>query len=194
MKNDEFKLKASDGLLLFAQSWETDKQPKAMICLVHGLGEHSGRYFHVADRLTRAGYAFIAFDLRGHGKSSGERGHISSYNIFMQDISAVLTLAKLMSPMTPHLSEDIWARHGQDGLIAASPWPEADESMLVSDTITLPIQVNGKRRAEITVPADMGKEDVEKAALADAAIVRTLDGSTPKKVIVVPGRIVNVVV
>ncbi len=107
---------------------------------------------------------------------------------------AILTLAKLMSPMTPHLSEDIWARHGQDGLITTAPWPEADASMLVSDEVTLPVQVNGKRRAEITVPADLGKEDVEKAALADPAIVRTLDGAQPKKIIVVPGRIVNVVV
>jgi leucyl-tRNA synthetase len=107
---------------------------------------------------------------------------------------AILTLAKLMSPMTPHLAEDIWARHGQQGLITTASWPKADESMLVSDTVTLPIQVNGKRRAEITVAVDLAREDIEKAALADAAVVRTLDGATPKKVIVVPGRIVNVVV
>jgi leucyl-tRNA synthetase len=107
---------------------------------------------------------------------------------------AILTLAKLMSPMTPHLAEDIWARHGQTGLITTSDWPQPDEAMLVSDTITLPIQVNGKRRAEITVPADMSKDDVEKTALADAAVIRSLDGATPKKVIVVPGRIVNVVI
>ena len=107
---------------------------------------------------------------------------------------AILTLAKLMSPMTPHLAEDIWARHGQTGLITTSDWPQPDEAMLVSDTITLPIQVNGKRRAEITVPADMPKDDVEKTALADAAVIRSLDGATPKKVIVVPGRIVNVVI
>ena len=107
---------------------------------------------------------------------------------------AILTLAKLMSPMTPHLAEDIWARHGQTGLITTSDWPVADEKMLVSDSITLPIQVNGKRRAEITVPADMSKEDVEKVALAAPAVVRTLDGASPKKVIVVPGRIVNVVI
>ncbi|MEO9649517.1 MAG: leucine--tRNA ligase [Roseobacter sp.] len=107
---------------------------------------------------------------------------------------AILTLAKLMSPMTPHLAEDIWARHGQEGLITSSPWPVVDEAMLVSDTVTLPIQVNGKRRAEITVPAEMSKEDVEKTALADAAVIRTLDGAIPKKIIVVPGRIVNVVI
>ncbi|WP_299630384.1 leucine--tRNA ligase [uncultured Roseobacter sp.] len=107
---------------------------------------------------------------------------------------AVMTLAQLMSPMTPHLAEDIWKHQGGDGLVTTASWPKADEAMLVSDTVTLPVQVNGKRRAEIVVPADMPKEEVEKAALADQAVQRTLDGAEPKKVIVVPGRIVNVVV
>ncbi|MEM6886771.1 MAG: leucine--tRNA ligase [Pseudomonadota bacterium] len=107
---------------------------------------------------------------------------------------AMLALTKLMSPMTPHLSEEIWALFGQEELVTTYPWPQADEAMLVSDSVTLPIQVNGKRRSEITVPVDMGKDEVEKTALADAAVRRTLDGATPKKIIVVPGRIVNVVV
>lgn len=106
---------------------------------------------------------------------------------------AIMTLAQLMSPMTPHLSEDIWSHQGGEGLIVHAPWPKADEAMLVDDTITMPIQVNGKRRAEINVPADMAKEEVEKIALAHEAVIRTLDGAAPKKVIVVPGRIVNVV-
>ncbi|MFY0646545.1 leucine--tRNA ligase [Sulfitobacter geojensis] len=106
---------------------------------------------------------------------------------------AIMTLAQLMSPMTPHLAEDIWAHQGGEGLIVTAPWPQADEKMLVDDTVTLPIQINGKRRAEISVPADMSKEEVEKIALAHEAVIRTLDGATPKKVIVVPGRIVNVV-
>jgi len=106
---------------------------------------------------------------------------------------AIMTLAQLMSPMTPHLAEDVWAHQGGDGLIVNAPWPKADEAMLVDDTITMPIQVNGKRRAEINVPADMAKEEVEKIALAHEAVIRTLDGAAPKKVIVVPGRIVNVV-
>jgi len=106
---------------------------------------------------------------------------------------AIMTLAQLMSPMTPHLAEDIWAHQGGTGLIVTAPWPKADEAMLVDDTVTLPIQVNGKRRAEIQVPADMPKEEVEKIALAHEAVVRSLDGAAPKKVIVVPGRIVNVV-
>jgi leucyl-tRNA synthetase len=107
---------------------------------------------------------------------------------------AVIVLAQLMSPMTPHLAEDIWARQGGTGLIAEAPWPIADEAMLVEDTVTLPIQINGKRRSEITVARDAGKEEVEKTALADDAVIRALDGGVPKKVIVVPGRIVNVVV
>ncbi|KIC49924.1 leucine--tRNA ligase [Tateyamaria sp. ANG-S1] len=107
---------------------------------------------------------------------------------------AVMTLAQLMAPMTPHLAEDIWAHQGGDGLIINAPWPVADEAMLVSDTVTLPIQINGKRRGEITVAADLSKAEVEKQALATEAVQKALDGGSPKKVIVVPGRIVNVVV
>ena len=106
---------------------------------------------------------------------------------------AAKTLAQLMSPMTPHLSEEIWALLGGEGLVANAPWPKADEAMLVEDTVNLPIQVNGKRRDEITVPKDMDKAEVEKLALATDGVKRALDGASPKKVIVVPGRIVNVV-
>ncbi|WP_281980896.1 leucine--tRNA ligase [Thalassorhabdomicrobium marinisediminis] len=107
---------------------------------------------------------------------------------------AMKTLAQLMSPMTPHLAEDIWALLGGEGLIANAPWPQADEAMLVEDTITLPIQINGKRRSEIAVPKDMPKDEVEKLALADEAVIKALDGGAPKKLIVVPGRIINVVI
>ncbi|WP_120634130.1 leucine--tRNA ligase [Ruegeria sp. EL01] len=107
---------------------------------------------------------------------------------------AIMTLAQLMSPMTPHLAEDIWAHQGGEGLVATASWPVADEAMLIDDTITLPIQINGKRRAEISVPKDLGKDEVEKIALSTEAVQKALDGITPKKVIVVPGRIVNVVV
>ncbi|MDE9450253.1 leucine--tRNA ligase [Aliiroseovarius sp. Z3] len=107
---------------------------------------------------------------------------------------AMRTMAQLMSPMTPHLSEEVWSMLGGVGLIAQAPWPQADDAMMVEDTVTLPIQINGKRRAEISVPKDMDKAEVEKRALAEDAVVRALDGKSPKKVIVVPGRIVNVVV
>ena len=108
--------------------------------------------------------------------------------------TAVMTLAQLMAPMTPHLAEAIWSHQGGAGLITLADWPQADEAMMVDDTVTLPIQINGKRRGEITVPADMSKEDVEKLALASQPVQKALDGGQPKKVIVVPGRIVNVVV
>ena len=107
---------------------------------------------------------------------------------------AVKTLVHLMSPMTPHLAEEVWSMLGGEGLIANAPWPVADEKMLVEDSVTLPIQINGKRRGEITVAKDLDKAEVERQALAHEAVQRALDGATPKKVIVVPGRIVNVVV
>lgn len=106
---------------------------------------------------------------------------------------AIITLAQLMSPMTPHLAEDIWSHQGGEGLVATAPWPAADEAMLVEATVTLPIQINGKRRGEIEVAKDLDKAEVEKLALAHEAVQKALDGGAPKKVIVVPGRIVNVV-
>ncbi|MEO1314491.1 MAG: class I tRNA ligase family protein, partial [Pseudomonadota bacterium] len=107
---------------------------------------------------------------------------------------AILTLARLMTPMTPHLTEEIWASLGQPGLISQAPWPTADPALLVEDSVTLPIQINGKRRAEITVPADAEKQAVEAMVLADPQVLKHLDGQEPRKLIVVPGRIVNVVV
>jgi leucyl-tRNA synthetase len=107
---------------------------------------------------------------------------------------AARALVQLMSPMTPHLSEELWSVLGGEGLVANAAWPQADEAMLVDETVIMPIQINGKRRAEITVPKDMDKSEVEKQALATDAVRKALDGAQPKKVIVVPGRIVNVVV
>jgi leucyl-tRNA synthetase len=107
---------------------------------------------------------------------------------------AIRTLAQLMSPMTPHIAESIWAYQGGAGLCAQALWPVADPALLVDDTVTLPIQINGKRRAEISVPKDMPASEVEKAALAHEDVVRFLAGQPVKKLIVVPGRIINVVV
>ena len=108
--------------------------------------------------------------------------------------AALRVMAQLMAPMTPHLAEDVWQMLGGDGLVAKAAWPKADPALLIEDTVTLPIQVNGKRRSEIAVPRDLAKEEVEKLVLADDAVRRALDGAAPKKLIVVPGRIVNVVI
>ena len=83
---------------------------------------------------------------------------------------------------------------GGPGLVAQAQWPVADPALLEDDTVILPIQINGKRRAEITVPKDMPASEVEKIALADDAVIRFLAGQPVKKLIVVPGRIINVVV
>jgi alpha-beta hydrolase superfamily lysophospholipase len=101
MKHTEFKLKTFDGLSLFAQNWQPEDRTRAVVCLVHGIGEYSGRYVHVADRLTQAGYAIFTFDLRGHGKSEGLRGHIPSYEAIMQDISFLLETANKKYPQLP---------------------------------------------------------------------------------------------
>ena len=108
--------------------------------------------------------------------------------------NALKVMAQLMAPMTPHLSEEIWSTLGGEGLIVNAPWPVADPAMMVEDEITLPIQINGKRRGEMTVAKDIAKEELEKLVLAHEAVIRALDGGQPKKLIVVPGRIVNVVV
>jgi alpha-beta hydrolase superfamily lysophospholipase len=80
MKTRNWVWDSKDGLKMFAQSWEPETKPKAVVCLVHGLGEHSGRYAHVGEVFSGAGYALAGFDLRGHGKSGGPRGHIPSFD------------------------------------------------------------------------------------------------------------------
>ncbi len=102
-------------------------------------------------------------------------------------------LIRTIAPFMPHLSEECWAHLGGEGLCYHAPWPVADPDMLVEDSVTLPIQVNGKRRSEVSVPADMGKDDVEALAMEDPSVKRAIDGLTVRKVIVVPGRIVNIV-
>ncbi|MFQ5623681.1 MAG: leucine--tRNA ligase [Paracoccaceae bacterium] len=108
--------------------------------------------------------------------------------------ASMLALAQLMQPMTPHLAEEVWSALGGEGLVSCAPWPKADPAMLADDTVVLPIQINGKRRAEITVAKSADRGEIEDLALGEATVKRLLEGRAPRKVIVVPGRIVNVVV
>nr|WP_295889468.1 leucine--tRNA ligase [uncultured Devosia sp.] len=103
-------------------------------------------------------------------------------------------LIQLLAPMMPHLAETCWEALGKTGLVADAPWPPVDAALLVDDTVTLPIQVNGKRRGEITVPKGLPAAEVENKVLSLDEIVRILDGKAPKKIVIVPDRIVNVVV
>ncbi|MEX0954699.1 MAG: leucine--tRNA ligase [Rhizobiaceae bacterium] len=100
----------------------------------------------------------------------------------------------MMAPMMPHLAEECWQALGGSGLAAEQPWPEFDAALTVDDEITYPIQINGKKRAELTIARDADQAAVEKAALALDAVQKALNGGTPRKVIVVLQRIVNVVV
>ncbi len=102
-------------------------------------------------------------------------------------------LVKLFAPMMPHLAEECWAGLGHTSLVAEEPWPTLDKTLLIEDTVTLPVQVNGKKRADVTVARDAGQPDIEAAVLELEAVRRALAGKAPKKVIVVPQRIVNVV-
>jgi leucyl-tRNA synthetase len=106
---------------------------------------------------------------------------------------AVAFLIHMMAPMTPHFAEECWRASGHGDMVATRPWPQADRSLLVEATITLPVQVNGKKRGEIVVEADASESDVEGAVLALESVRKFLDGKPPRKVIVVPKRIVNVV-
>jgi len=107
---------------------------------------------------------------------------------------AVNILVRLFNPMMPHLAEECWALLGHDTLVAQAAWPQVEDALLVEETVTLPIQINGRKRADVTVAREAGNAEIEAAVLALEAVKKALEGKPPKKVIIVPGRIVNVVV
>jgi leucyl-tRNA synthetase len=100
----------------------------------------------------------------------------------------------LLAPFAPHIAEELWQQLGHDGSLSYEPWPAYDESMLVEDTIELPVQVNGKVRARITVPAGDGQDEILRMALANERIAEMVQGKEIIKKIVVPGKLVNIVV
>jgi leucyl-tRNA synthetase len=108
--------------------------------------------------------------------------------------AAVEPLVLMVAPVAPHMAEELWQRLGSATSLAHGPFPVADPAYLVEDTVEYPVQVNGKVRGRITVPADADADVVEAAALADEKVQTSLAGATPKKVIVVAGRLVNLVV
>jgi leucyl-tRNA synthetase len=103
-------------------------------------------------------------------------------------------LVQLIAPMMPHLAETCWNALGNQGLVADAPWPEVEESLLVTSTVLLPVQINGKRRGEVTVPVGASREVIEKEVLSLEVVARMLDGKAPRKIVIVPDRIVNVVI
>jgi leucyl-tRNA synthetase len=127
---------------------------------------------------------------------------ISKLMVFVRDIArdggavpgdAADAFVRLLSPFAPHLAEELWRHMGRNTSVALAAWPEADASLLVREMSRLAVQVNGKRRDEIEVPTDAGEAEIREAALSSEAVQRHLGGRDPKKVIVVPGRLVNIV-
>ena len=109
-------------------------------------------------------------------------------------IEGASMLARCVTPFIPHLAEACWERLGQPAFVSSAPWPVADPALLADDEVTMAVQVNGKRRAEITVPKSMDKDSVEAVAKTHADVASFIEGKSVKKTIVVPGRIVNIVV
>jgi acylglycerol lipase len=101
MKTFEWEWKSFDGLAMYSKGWAPDGEPKAVLCLVHGLGEHIGRYDHVGAAFVEAGYALLGFDHRGHGKSGGPRGHAPSAEAYYKDMDAILAEASKRYPSAP---------------------------------------------------------------------------------------------
>jgi leucyl-tRNA synthetase len=108
--------------------------------------------------------------------------------------AGVITLVQLVGPMAPHLAEEAWALLGQPGLVCDAVWPVANPALLVDDEVTIAVQVNGKLKGDFTAAKGSDKAALEAAALALPNVQRTLDGAVPKKIIVVPDRLVNIVV
>ncbi|SKA35491.1 leucine--tRNA ligase [Consotaella salsifontis] len=107
---------------------------------------------------------------------------------------ALSMLVRLVAPMMPHLAEECWQALGEEGLAAAASWPSVDPALLSDDTLTLPVQINGKKRGDVVVAKDASKAEVETATLELDFVKTALAGQPPKRLVVVPGRIVNVVV
>jgi leucyl-tRNA synthetase len=116
---------------------------------------------------------------------------LSSHGLRQEALSAVTLL---LAPIVPHIAEALWSALGYAGMAATAPWPVVDESALVRDSIDLVVQVNGKLRGQFSVAADASRETIEQAALADEQVQRFLEGKSVKKVVVVPGRLINFVV
>jgi leucyl-tRNA synthetase len=108
--------------------------------------------------------------------------------------NATEILIQTVAPMTPHLAEECWAALGNSNLVAEAGWPACEESLVVENEMTIPVQVNGKKRADLTISRDTAQSDIEAAVLLLEPVQTALAGKQPKKIIIVAQRIVNVVV
>ena len=184
------------GIYRFLQrAWrlfhEEDRENEIYHAPIDGAGTDEQR------RLTAQTIAGVTEDLEAMRFNTA----ISKLMVFARDVAKSAPFPResaeaftlLLAPMAPHLAEEIWSLLGNQHTLAHEPWPIVDESLLVADEITLVVQINGKKRGEIQLPADASNEVAQERALAVENVQKILDGREPKKIIVVPGRLVNIV-
>ncbi len=181
MKTYQTMMESEGGMKFFGRGWEPDKKPKAVVVLIHGHGEHVDRYSSVGEAFANAGFALVGFDLRGHGKSSGPRGHTPSYDALMDDISGFLAQAQARYPKRPMflyghsmggnlvLNYGLRRRSNLVGIIATGPW-------LKLAFEPAPLKVMLARTLDKIAPTFTQKSNLATAALShDAGIVHTYD-------------------
>jgi leucyl-tRNA synthetase len=153
---------------------------------------------HEQAKVVARTVAGVTADLEGMRFNTAISKLMEFVNAFTADevrpAAAMRTFALLLAPMAPHAAEELWQILGGKATLAYEPWPNYDPALLIDEQIEIPVQVNGKLRARITVPNDIGPEELEMAAMSDERIVPLLKGKTIKKAIVLPGKLVNFVV
>lgn len=165
---------------------ETDKQGEAPLVAVHKAIKK------VSDDLERLSFnTAIAAQMElvnelYKAKEGGLKGEGWQFTLE--------SLIKLVAPFAPHIADELWQQLGQQGSVHIAAWPTWDDALLVEDTVTIAVQVNGKVRAELVLAKDASKEDLEAAALANERVQEFIGDKTPKRIVVVPGRLVNIVV
>jgi leucyl-tRNA synthetase len=150
----------------------------------------------IGDDIERLGFNRAIARLYEYVNTLSGAGDVKNSN---PDINSAMKeglsfLIQCFAPVMPHLGETCWEELGFDGLVSEQSWPEHDDALAKDDTIILPVQINGKKRADLEVNPDASPKEIEDATLALDVVIKQLDGKAPKKIIVVPKRIVNVVV
>jgi len=181
MKSFESSWNNKDGTKFYVQGWEPDTKPKAVVCLVHGHGEHVGRYAHVGQAFSKAGYVLAGYDERGHGKTTGARGHIPSYDAMLDDVADFLALMKKRYPGLPRflyghsmggnqvINFALRRKPALAGMIASGPWLK-----LAFDPPAIKVTLG--RMMNNIYPAFTQSSELETAALSrDLEIVRAYE-------------------
>ncbi|MBI2758744.1 MAG: lysophospholipase [Chloroflexi bacterium] len=181
MKSFESGWESKDGIRFYMRGWEPDKAPKAVVCLLHGHGEHVGRYAHVGEAFSKAGYVLVGYDERGHGKTGGPRGHTPSYDAMLDDVADFLALMEKRYPGLPRflyghsmggnqvINFALRRKPALAGVIATGPWLK-----LAFDPPAIKVTLG--RMMNSIYPAFTQASELETAALSrDPEIVRAYE-------------------